>query len=74
LETLLQAKRNRNDHMALVPQDSIGMHLVNQNKKSGPKDKDLKKMFKECSKLRPMKITKCIDDLDFLLMRIQSSL
>jgi len=74
LETMLKAKRNRNDHMALVPQDSIGMYLVNQNKDSEPAAKDLRKLFKECSKLRPIKITKCIDDLDFLLMRIQSSL
>ena len=74
LETMLKAKRNRNDHMVLVPQDSIGMYLVNPNKSSVPAAKDLRKLFKECSKLRPIKITKCIDDLDFLLARIQSSL
>tara|TARA_B110000285_G_C14971349_1_gene536733 strand:+ start:456 stop:875 length:420 start_codon:yes stop_codon:yes gene_type:complete len=74
LDTMLKAKRNRNDHMALVPQDSIGMYLVNQNKNSEPAAKDLRKLFKDCSKLRAIKITKAIDDLDFLLVRIQSSL
>lgn len=70
LETMLKAKRNRNDHMALVPQDSIGMYLVNQNKDAEPATKDLRKLLKECSKLRPIKITKCMDDLDFQLIRI----
>lgn len=74
LDTMLKAKRNRNDHMALVPQDSIGMYLVNQNKNSEPAAKDLRKLFKDCSKLRPIKITKGINDLDFVLVRIQSSL
>lgn len=64
LETMLKAKRNRNDHMALVPQDSIGMYLVNQNKDSKPAVKDPRKLSKECSKLRPIKVIKCSEDLD----------